>query len=126
MKIRNALMAAFLLLLSADLIWPQEIVFNKVKIRFSKSDKDRRLRDEDADLIFDDGMRKLTVKSAEHPLGLAYDEIQRVVFDVSTHMRGGAVGQIVGAATGVPGVAISSAHIKDYWCYIEYRGTDGV
>src|SRR5437773_2899027 len=83
MKIRNALVASFFLLFTADLIWPQEIVFNKVKTRFSKTDKDRRLRDKEADLIFDDGMRKLTVKNAENPLGLTYDEIQRVVFDVS-------------------------------------------
>jgi len=126
MKIRNALVASFFLLFTADLIWPQEIVFNKVKTRFSKTDKDRRLRDKEADLIFDDGMRKLTVKNAENPLGLTYDEIQRVVFDVSTHMRGGAVGQMVGAVAGAPGLAISSAHVNDYWCYIEHRGTDGV
>ena len=126
MKIGCALVASFFVLFRADLIWPQETVFNKVKTRFSKGDKDRQLREQDANLIFDEGMRKLTAKNAENPLDVTYDEIQRVVFDVSTHMRGGRVGQMVAAVAGAPGVAISAAHVNDYWCYIEYSGTDGV
>jgi hypothetical protein len=93
-----------------------------VKVRFSKSDTDRRLVDKDADFVLDDSGRKLTVKNQEHPLEVSYDDIQRVVFDVSTRMRGGGLSQAVG---GLAGAAIASKHVSHYWCYIEYKGPNG-
>jgi len=90
----------------------------RVKIRFSKNATDRRLVDKDADLILDDSARKLIVKNEEHPLDVSYDAIQKVVFDVSTRMRGGAMSQIVG---GLAGAAIASRHVSHYWCYVEYK-----
>jgi hypothetical protein len=37
-------------------------------------------------------------------------------------MRGGALGQVIG---GLAGAAIEAKHVKDYWCYIEYKKPDG-
>jgi hypothetical protein len=107
-----------------SLAWTQEQASFKagVKVRFSRSATDRRLVDKDADLVLDDSARKLTVKNQEHPLEVSYDDIQRVVFDVSTRMRGGALSQVVG---GLPGAAIASKHVSHYWCYIEYKGPSG-
>jgi hypothetical protein len=106
------------------LVWAQEQAAFKagVKVRFSKSDTDRRLVDKDADLVLDDSARKLTVKNQEHPLEVSYDDIQRVIFDVSTRMRGGGLSQVVG---GLAGAAIASKHVSHYWCYIEYKGPNG-
>ncbi len=53
---------------------------------------------------------------------MGYDDIEKVVFDVSTRMRGGAMSQVVG---GLGGVAIASKHVSHYWCYIEYKTADG-
>lgn len=93
-----------------------------VKIRFSKSATDRRLVDKDAVFSLDNATGKLTVRNPEHPLDVKYDDIQKVVFDVSTRMRGGAMSQVVG---GLAGAAIASKHVSHYWCYIEYKTADG-
>lgn len=93
-----------------------------VKIRFSKSATDRRLVDKDAVFSLDSTTGKLTVRNPEHPLDVKYDDIQKVVFDVSTRMRGGALSQGIG---GLAGAAIASKHVSHYWCYIEYKTADG-
>lgn len=101
----------------------EKVGFNgHVKIRFNKSATDRRLVDKDADFALDDTAGKLTVRNAEHGLDVRYDDIQKVVFDVSTRMRGGAMSQMVG---GLAGAAIASKHVSHYWCYIEYKTADG-
>jgi hypothetical protein len=100
----------------------QQVTFDKVKARFSKSAKDRRLVDKSADLIFDDTARKLTVRCVQHPLDIGYDAVQRVVFDVSHHMRGGNLGAAIG---GLVGAAIMSKHVNDYWFYLEYEDSQG-
>jgi hypothetical protein len=104
--------------------WSQRVVFDEVKARFNRSATDRRLIDKDADLVLDDEARRLTVRNDEHPLDVSYDDIEKVVFDVSTHMRGGALGRMV--LGGLAGAAISGKGVSDYWCYLEYRGADGV
>jgi len=70
-----------------------------VKVRFSKSATDRRLMDKDATLVFDDSARKLIVKNKERPLDIGYDDVQKVVFDMSTRMRGG-MSQMAGGPGG--------------------------
>src|SRR5690349_24559374 len=67
----------------------QPVTFKDVKIRLNRSDKDRRLVDKSVELAFDDGARQLTVKGYEKPVTISYDDVQKVVFDVTTHMRGG-------------------------------------
>jgi hypothetical protein len=93
-----------------------------VKSRFSKSVNDHRLVDKDAFLILDNTIRKLIVRTELHPLDVDYDAVQRIIFDVSTRMRGGAMAEVVG---GLAGTAIASKHVSHYWCYIETRLPDG-
>ena len=102
--------------------WTQSVVFDDVKARFSKDAADRRLVDKDAVLVMDDNARRLIVKNHERPLDVAYDDVQTIVLDVSTHMRGGVLGALIG---GVAGIAIQAKHVNDYWCYLEYSGPDG-
>ena len=93
-----------------------------VKSRFSKSVSDHRLVDKDAFLVLDNTIRKLTVRTELHPLDVDYDAVQRIIFDVSTRMRGGAMAEVVG---GLAGAAIASKHVSHYWCYIETKLPDG-
>ena len=101
-------------------------IFTDVKVRFNRSEKDPRLVDKDAVLILDETAGKLVVNSHEKPLSIAYENVLRVQFEITTHMRGGALGQIAaiaGSTVGVPqvGTPISGKKVTDYWCYIEYR-----
>ena len=107
----------------------QPTVFTDVKVRFNRSEKDRRLVDKVAVLVFDSAARRLVVNSPESPersLNIPYDTIQNIHFEITTHMRGGVLAELIGAAAavsvGVPeaGVPLSSKKVNDYWCYIEY------
>ena len=108
----------------------QEVTFDKVKARFQRSATDRRLVYKDVGLVLDDQVRRMVVKSKDRPLDVSYDDIDKVIFEVTTQMRGGAFSKILGGAVGgaVGGVAeslIAARHVNDYWCYLEYRTADG-
>jgi len=98
------------------------IVFKDLKTAFVKSAADRELIEKDAELVLDDQAHTFVVKSADRPLQVKYDDVQKVVFDTSTRMRGGKMGKLFGGATGA---AISAHHVTEQWCYLEYRGPDG-
>ena len=98
------------------------MLFKDVKATFNKSATNRQLVEQDAELILDDEARKVIVKNREHPVEVSYDDVQKVVFDTSTHMRGGRLGRALG---GLAGAAISAKHVTESWCYLEYRGPDG-
>jgi hypothetical protein len=99
----------------------QPTTYTKVKVRFSKPG-DRRMVDKDVDLTFDDVAKRLITRGEHNPVNVAYDDVQKVVFDVSRHMRGGAMSQVVG---GVVGAAMAAQRVNDYWMYMEYKGEDG-
>ncbi len=125
----TVLLAAMLAMLSSANIQAESTTFNDVKVRSSRSEKDPRLIEKDAVLILDGTAGKLVVTSAKKPLSIPYEKVLRVQFELTTHMRGGALGQVVGAAgavVGAPqvGTPISGAKISDYWCYIEYQDDD--
>lgn len=109
-------------LLLAGRTFAQQATFPDVKTRFSKSPTDRVLVDKDVDLILDDTAHQLIVKSPDRPLTVGYDAIRKVVFDVSTHMRGGAMSMFVG---GIAGAVMAGQHVSDYWCYLEYSDGKG-
>jgi hypothetical protein len=124
---RIVMACSFVLALSG-LVRAQPVAFRDVKATFSKSPTDRQLVQRDVELIFDDQARKMIVKSQEHGLQVSYDDIQKVVFDSNTHMRGGKLGRAFGGFGAIGGVAnavISGKHVTDSWCYLEYRGPDG-
>jgi hypothetical protein len=113
------------LLFAALPAWGERAVFNNVKIRASRSSQDRRLIDKVATLTLDDAERRLTIvqnETGDRNLNVGYDDVQRVIFDVTSHMRGGALSQLVG---GIAGAAIAGKHVSDYWCLLEYKKKDG-
>ena len=100
----------------------QQTVFDKVKVRYSRSGEDVRLVDKNVDLILDDSAKKLIVRGGEHPIEVGYNDVTKVVLETTRHMRGGALSQMVG---GLAGAAIAAKKVQDYWCYIEYKQPDG-
>lgn len=114
---------SFLMLFSfGEMNWAQQPVFTKVKARFNRSEKDPRLIDKDADLVLNDKTQKLTVKNDLKPLDIRFEDIQKVTFDMSTHMRGGGMSQLIG---GLAGAAMASKHVNDYWCCLEFQTPGG-
>lgn len=104
------------------------VVFKDVKTAFTKSTTDRELVEKDAELVLDDEARTFVVKNEGRPLALKYDDIQKIVLDTSTRMRGGKMGKMLfggfGAIGGAAEAAVSAHHVTESWCYLEYRGPD--
>ncbi|MFZ3262388.1 MAG: hypothetical protein WA172_00160 [Terriglobales bacterium] len=126
-------MARFILLMaflfSAVLYLPGETAtFTHVKIHRHKSAQCRVLVDKVGVLTFDDASQKLSFASgAGDQLDVSYDDITKVVFEVTTHMRGGGVAQVI-SAVGLPGTiaggVLAATHVHDYWFYLEYKNGD--
>lgn len=122
MRIVPALAVVCLLASSIFADAPTQSVYNKIKIRFPKNEAaDRRMVDKDVDLVFDDAAKRLTTRGEYLPLDIRYDQVEKVVFDVSVHMRGGAMSQVIG---GVVGVAMAAQRVHDYWFLIQYKDGD--
>jgi hypothetical protein len=105
-----------LLLALASCAFAENVVVEHVKIRRHRSEEKRVLVDKVGVLTFDDSAKKLTFKDdAGDKFDLNYDDISKVSFEVTTHMRGGALSQLVG---GIPGAIIAGQHVNDYWMYV--------
>ena len=117
-----------LLLFFASGLSGQKTVFKDVKIRRHRTAEKRVLVDKYGTLTFDDSARKLMFESdvGDH-IEVGYDNVGKVVFDAATHMRGGALAQVVEAAPlagPMVGAAIAGWHVNDYWFYLEYKSRD--
>jgi hypothetical protein len=102
--------------------------FEHVKIRRHKNPHDRVLVDKVGVLAFNDAGRRLTFAShAGDKLDVGYDDVVKVVFEVTTHMPGGMWPTMISAA-GLPGMVagpiVKSVHLHDYWFYVEYKNGD--
>jgi hypothetical protein len=121
---RSIVLMAFLfsgaLCLAAD-----TATFTHVKIHRHKSPLCRVLVDKVGVLTFDDASRKLSFASgAGDEFDASYEDVTKIVFEVTSHMRGGGVAQVISAA-GLPGAiaggVIAGKHVHDYWFYLEYK-----
>lgn len=71
----------------------------------------------------------LCSRATPENIDVGYDDVAKVVFGVTQHMRGGTAAQVVSGAS-LPGMIvgnrIASAHVRSYWLYLEYqdRGRD--
>ncbi len=105
-------------------LFAEQMVVEHVKARRHRSGENRVLVDKVGVLTFDDTAHKLMFKDeAGDNLEVGYDDVAKVVFEVTTHMRGGALAQIIG---GIPGAIIAGKHVNDYWMYVEYKKAGGV
>ena len=124
---RSILLMAFLL--SGALCLADETApFAHIKIHRHKSPQNRVLVDKTGTLTFDDAGRKLAFEDIwGDNFDVSYDDVTKVVFEVTTHMRGGAVAEVLSHA-GIAGLtaagAIASQHVRDHWFYLEYKNGD--
>jgi hypothetical protein len=120
---------SILFLLFATLCLAKETVkFEDVKIHRHKSSTDRMLVDKVGVLKFDDSARKLTFSdSSGDRFEAGYDDISKIVFEVTVHMHGGTAGRIIsdlGAPGAVVGLLAYGMHVQDHWFYLEYKSGD--
>jgi hypothetical protein len=105
---------------------PAAVVYEDVWVRFSQSAKDIRMVTAAADLVIDPAKSRLTVKNKKKPFDVAFDDIKSIVFDASTHMRGGKGGSGLGGLLGAAVAAsIQGGGVTDYWCVIDYAAPNG-
>lgn len=94
----------------------ENMAVQHVKIRRHRSEQKRVLVDKVGVLTFDDASKKLSFRDdAGDKLDVNYDDVARISFEVTTHMRGGALSQMIG---GIPGAIIAGKHVNDYWMYV--------
>lgn len=95
----------------------------KVQIRYSEG-ANRGMAIENADLLMPQQGGKLEVRHKRHPLSVELKDIDKVVLEVSRHMRGGLALSFVGMA----GAAAMGSHltgVEDYWCLVMSRDATG-
>jgi hypothetical protein len=123
---KKLLLSLWTLLLLAPSLLGQQTVFQSVKIRRHRNADKRVLVDKLGTLTFDDSAHKLRFESdAGDHLEISYDDVGKIVFDATTHMRGGATAQVVQFAPlagPIVGAAIAGSHVDDYWLYLDYKG----
>lgn len=108
--------------------------FGHVKIRRHRSAENRVMVDKVGVLTFDDANRRFSFKTSvgdkfdvQDKVVVGYDDVTKVVFEVTTHMRGGGWAQVISAASipgAIVGPAIAGQHVHDYWFYFEYKNGD--
>lgn len=101
----------------------ENLVVNHVKIHRHRSEKDRRLVDKVGTLTFDDSAKTLTFNDdVGDSLHVNYADVDKVIFEVTSHMRGGGLAQAIG---GVAGTIIAGQHVNDYWMYVALAPNKG-
>ena len=100
-------------------VFAENLVLQNAKI-YRHNKKNRIFEEKAGVLTFDDAAKALTFKDGDEDLKISYTDIDKVVFEVDTHMRGGnspfwALGGAVGAGIGA---ARAARHVTDYWMYV--------
>lgn len=104
--------------------------FSHVKIHKHRSTTQREFIDRVGVLTFDDVRGVLTFEKERidrfdppEKIEVGYESLEKAVFEVTSHMRGGIL-SIAASATPLvgplAGPAIAGQHVQDYWFYIEY------
>lgn len=103
---------------ATPLLFAEDQAFKNVQLWYSATGKLPHLDHSSASLIFDDSARRLKVKADKQPLDVGYEAVEKVIFEVTRHQRGGWGAAVLG---GLAGALISSGQVNDYWCYMEYN-----
>jgi hypothetical protein len=102
----------------------QKTVFDEVKIHRHRSPEKIVLVNKLGTLTFDDSAHKLAYKSdADDHINVSYDDVEKIVFESTTRMRGGVLSYVAGftpLAGGIARAAIAGGHVSDYWLYMSY------
>jgi len=124
---------------SASGLSAQKTVFGSVELCLHRSDK-RALLDKYGALTFDDSAHKLEFRAyaddhnevsyADDHIDVPYDEVEKVVSEVTTHMLGGGVSRVVSFLEPpyglLAGGALASVHVNSNWLYLRYRSGENI
>ncbi len=124
-------LSAALLLLSNRFVSSQTESFKHIKLHRHYSASNRAFVDKSGVLTFNDANRIITFEKTREDrfddpekVDISYDAVKKIVFEVTTHMRGGVAADVISAAS-IPGVmagaALRGQHVHDHWFYIEYE-----
>jgi len=105
----------------------ESATFDDVKIRRHKSSNDRMLVDKVGVLTFEKGGQELIFSDrAGDTFKVRYDDISKVIFEVTTHMHGPTLSTVVltGVGGGALGGIANAMHVHDSWLYLEYKNGD--
>ena len=128
MRTRNAVRLAGAVLCSAVLTTAQGPEPFKVRIRYNEA-PNRSMVNKDAELLIDQQTGKLEVRHKERPLSVAFKDVEKVVFEVSHHMRGGSLlsnfseSMLLGTTESLRLVA---GGVEDDWCLVMSKDPTGV
>jgi hypothetical protein len=115
-----------LLFFFASGLCAQKTSFEDVNLRRHRSAEKRALVDRYGVLTFNDSARKLEFRGdgGDH-FDVGYDDVEKVVSEVTTHMRGGGVSRAISIFEPpfgwIAGSALASVHINSNWVYLRYR-----
>jgi hypothetical protein len=130
---RYLLAIAGLLMATPGMLLAQEkgnpINFNKAWSRGARSEKDIRMETTPADLVIDTVALRLVVKNKRLPLNIKLNQIKKLTFDASSHMRGSGGGRgagLGGLLGGAVGAGIEGGTVTDHWCVINYSDDAGL
>jgi len=122
------------LFLAGNWLAAETVTFSHVKIHRHHSPKGHRLADREGVLTFDDANRQITFHNAMHDrfdeeikFEAAYDNVIKVVFDSTTHIRGEGKWtalNFVSTAGVIVASAIGAKNVQDNWLYLEYKQGD--
>ena len=109
-------------------LWAQQTAFSKLWVVRNKSQKDPRLVSKSGELFLDEAGRKLTIKSEQKSSEINFDDVQKMVFEVTHSMRGyggrAIAAQLAGGA--LAGALVAGQQVTNYVCYLEYKTPDGI
>jgi hypothetical protein len=122
---KRLLVSIWLLLFTAAGVSAQKTTFENVKIRRHHSAEKRLLVDKLGTLTFDDSTRKLTFKGYDgDDIQVGYDDVEKVVSEVTTHMRAGGSRALIFfeiPAGAIAASVIGGARVNSHWLYLLYR-----
>lgn len=121
---RRILFVALLFCVASLLEAAEPVASHKIWVRYCKEGEKRGMESDDALLFLNETAGKLEVRHATHPLSVKLDDIRKVIFEVSSHMRGGVGLAFAAAATSLAMPAYTSG-VYDFWCLVLYAGPDG-
>src|ERR1039458_6239416 len=99
MKSRPICLACVVTLAISSLAWSDQVTF-KVKHQLRSSPDSTRLWwlvESGGDLVLADSARTITVRTKPNPLDIGFDAVEKVIFEQTTHKRGGGWGDLFGS-----------------------------
>lgn len=100
----------------------------KIWIRYNEGTK-RSMVSENAELLINQQTGKLEIRHKSRPLSVEFKDVEKIVVEVSRHMRAGWALSVLSTSGGLAGAAAMTAYrsgVEDYWCLVMSKDPAGV